>query len=443
MTPRVEAPPGQADVAAATAAAIDATAAALRDSRERVAQRIATALVAAHPELPAELAGPLETVCRAATDRALDQLDGTDAGAPAADTPTLAREFVHRRRPLDELLRLHRAWHAAFAREWRQALRLHAPDPLVLAAATADSSSRLFDFVGRYGARVTDVYNAEVGVWARSEMNRRQQEVAALLAGRPADARRAGERLAYGLEQHHLAFVVWSRASDLATLDRLAAAVGAAVGAAPAGGDGPTAGVDVSPAGAALRVPADSGAVQAWVVVGPGWSPAALPAALETELATAEACVAVGEPADGLDGFRASHAQALGARRVAIRRGEPHGGCLYFRDVRLLTLATHDAGEAESFLHRELGPLREDSPAMRRLGETVRVFLDAGSSYVHAGRRLGVHENTVRYRVRRASDLLGRPLDVRTLDLHVALLMQEQLRRVPAPVHAEGRRATA
>ena len=38
---------------------------------------------------------------------------------------------------------------------------------------------------------------------------------------------------------------------------------------------------------------------------------------------------------------------------------------------------------------------------------TLSAFYEEGSSFVRAARRLGVHENTVTYRVQRAEELLG------------------------------------
>ena len=66
------------------------------------------------------------------------------------------------------------------------------------------------------------------------------------------------------------------------------------------------------------------------------------------------------------------------------------------------------------------------------MSSTLRVFLEEGSSYVRAARRLGVHENTVTYRVHRAEELLGHPTTERQLELRVALRLARLLPR-PAP----------
>ena len=54
--------------------------------------------------------------------------------------------------------------------------------------------------------------------------------------------------------------------------------------------------------------------------------------------------------------------------------------------------------------------LRKDPAAKRALIATVDAYLDAGGSLEGAARRLFVHTNTVRYRLRRVHQLTGRSL---------------------------------
>ena len=58
----------------------------------------------------------------------------------------------------------------------------------------------------------------------------------------------------------------------------------------------------------------------------------------------------------------------------------------------------------------------------------VAAYLDEGASHSRAAKRLGIHENTVRYRIRQAEELLGRPVDEQTLDLRVALKLADVVR---------------
>ncbi|WP_345712462.1 PucR family transcriptional regulator, partial [Kineococcus glutinatus] len=70
-----------------------------------------------------------------------------------------------------------------------------------------------------------------------------------------------------------------------------------------------------------------------------------------------------------------------------------------------------------------LGPLLDGSPAHAELLATLRAFVECSGSWSRTAQRLHLHQNTVRYRVARLEDLLGR--SVRDLDdlvdLHVAL----------------------
>jgi DNA-binding PucR family transcriptional regulator len=55
------------------------------------------------------------------------------------------------------------------------------------------------------------------------------------------------------------------------------------------------------------------------------------------------------------------------------------------------------------------------------LRDTVRVFLAKGCNAASAGAELGVHENTVRYRIRQAEQLLGHVLEERRVHVELAL----------------------
>ncbi|MFN8203194.1 MAG: helix-turn-helix domain-containing protein [Solirubrobacteraceae bacterium] len=117
---------------------------------------------------------------------------------------------------------------------------------------------------------------------------------------------------------------------------------------------------------------------------------------------------------------------------MAKLAGDGAAPCTAFADVAVDVLTTQDVGEAQRFVARELGALAAGDEPARRLTATLRVFLDEGSSFVRAGRRLGVHENTVAYRVRRAEELLGHRVGERQLELRVALRLAEVL-GPPAP----------
>jgi DNA-binding PucR family transcriptional regulator len=137
--------------------------------------------------------------------------------------------------------------------------------------------------------------------------------------------------------------------------------------------------------------------------------------------------VAAGTPAPGVEGFVLSHREALSARRVALLRGDGEGAVATYPDLGLEALFAEDPEAARRFAARELGPLAAGDDATVRFASTVAIFLEEGSSFVRSGRRLGIHANTVAYRVRRAESLLGRPVTERQLELRVALRLTRLL----------------
>jgi DNA-binding PucR family transcriptional regulator len=92
-----------------------------------------------------------------------------------------------------------------------------------------------------------------------------------------------------------------------------------------------------------------------------------------------------------------------------------------YRDVGLTALASIDPVLARAFVAEELGPLAEPSDEMRRLAATLRVYLEERASPRRAARRLGLHENTIKNRIRTVAELLGAPPEERIGELLVAL----------------------
>lgn len=128
---------------------------------------------------------------------------------------------------------------------------------------------------------------------------------------------------------------------------------------------------------------------------------------------------ALGPVGYGVEGFRRSHRGARESQRVP---DFGHTGRLCdYADVSTAALLTADVEHARWFAARVLGGLGADDPRVRELRETLRVYLAEGRSPQGAAERLFVARNTVTYRVRRAVELLGRPLEQDALELRMAL----------------------
>lgn len=80
-----------------------------------------------------------------------------------------------------------------------------------------------------------------------------------------------------------------------------------------------------------------------------------------------------------------------------------------------------------AFMRRKLGGLAAEDPNTERLRENVLVWLRAGGSATRAAARLNTHRNTVLYRLGRAEEALGHPLDEDRLGLELALTLVERL----------------
>ncbi|MFS3128226.1 PucR family transcriptional regulator [Nocardioides sp. Bht2] len=167
-----------------------------------------------------------------------------------------------------------------------------------------------------------------------------------------------------------------------------------------------------------------------------------LPSSIDPEVERLRSCeewllehrviVAVGAPASGVEGFRSSHRGALAAQKVALEAVES-APLTFFGEVELLSLIGNNAG-MERFVRRVLGPLGADDDQSARLRATLHVLLTAGTLEA-AAKQLRVHKNTVRYRLERAQELLGRDINTQSTEIELALRCHATFigsRRVPA-----------
>jgi hypothetical protein len=132
--------------------------------------------------------------------------------------------------------------------------------------------------------------------------------------------------------------------------------------------------------------------------------------------------VAIGEPAEGLEGWRLTHRQAQAAMLVALRR--PHG-ITRFADVGLVAAVLRDEELAVSLVELHLSPLgaRNDGGAVAR--ETLQAYFAAGCNAATAAAALGVGRHTVARRLRAVEDRLGCELRTCQPELEVALRLED------------------
>ncbi|MEV4418948.1 helix-turn-helix domain-containing protein, partial [Patulibacter sp. NPDC049589] len=121
----------------------------------------------------------------------------------------------------------------------------------------------------------------------------------------------------------------------------------------------------------------------------------------------------------GLRGMRLARARAGQVARVHRALGDqPRVVC--DQDVRLETLLLDDPERADGFVRAELGALAVRDDRTARLRATLLTWLSTGS-HVSTAATLGVHEHTVRNRIREIEAILGVPVAGRRAELQVAL----------------------
>lgn len=135
---------------------------------------------------------------------------------------------------------------------------------------------------------------------------------------------------------------------------------------------------------------------------------------------------AVRTPASGLSGFRETNRQAEDAAGLAAR-DDQGASVTFWRDRALLALLTLDPARAQSFVRRVLGPLCAEGEAVSELRLTLGAYLESGESLLRAAENRNVHRNTIVYLLKRAEELLKRPLKQDDLELRCALLMVQTM----------------
>ncbi len=114
--------------------------------------------------------------------------------------------------------------------------------------------------------------------------------------------------------------------------------------------------------------------------------------------------------AGGITAVAEAAGTALAALRVALRLGV-RGRLLDPAAVAFERLVLTDTALAEAAVRAELGPLLAERRAGRALVDTLAAYVATRGNARAAARRLGVAPRTVAYRLERARQLLGRPLE--------------------------------
>ncbi|CAM3692395.1 PucR family transcriptional regulator [Tsukamurella ocularis] len=333
--------------------------------------------------------------------------------APPTAALAYARRLAQRGTSSNALLRAYRLGQRGIVELGFEEIDRQEDDPAVAYLAAQLLHEAAFAYVDRVAEQVVAEYEAERERWLANRNTVRAAMLARLVAGEEVAVATAENALRYRLRRRHLGLVLWNAdhvtaASTLRDLETLAGAIAEVAGS----GEPP------------LFIPNDGSLAWAWVAL-PG--DAAEPAADELHRAVtaagADLRIAVGAPASGPAGFRETHRQALRAHGVATVADERAQLVTAYgtEGVRAAALVAADLEAGRELVAAALGPLAADDDGAARLRETLLVFLGEGGSFLGTGRRLRIHKNTVKYRVDKAAETRGRPLDEDRFDLELAL----------------------
>lgn len=134
------------------------------------------------------------------------------------------------------------------------------------------------------------------------------------------------------------------------------------------------------------------------------------------------ASVVLGEPGQGLAGWRLTHRQAAATLPIA-RRGR-HSPVRY-SDVALLSSVLQDEVLISSLQALYLKPLEEDRDEGATLRRTLRAYFASERNVSSTAMRLDVNRKTVTTRLRAIEERLDRPIASCAAELETALSLEE------------------
>jgi hypothetical protein len=392
----------------------------ISDRFTRISRDITRLLLVEIPELKGDEL--LERLLRASVDEnvgAMLHLLGPQVSLDNIAAPTAAAEYARRLAQrgasVIALVRAYRIGHARFLDWCLRELTDQNEDPRLTQAITHRLLQLSFGYIDRVSELVVGAYQMERDRWLLTQTAVRASRVKKLLAHEDIDLDTTESALGYRLRQHHIAIIGWvpeptPAGEGLVRLDRMGQALAA----------------DLGCPGRPLFVPFDESIAWFWLPF--GTHPNVDWGKLDTIVGTTDTTirVGVGELENGIEGFRASHHQAVTAYNVAIAAQPPRRVILAER-VGPIALMCGDLDATRFWVQKILGSLATDAKNYRALRETLRVFLESGGTNAAAAQTLNLHRNTVQYRLRKAGELLPTPIADRRSDVELALRVCDQL----------------
>lgn len=340
---------------------------------------------------------------------ALSRGDDASEIVPSAETLRIARDMVQHGVDRSVLTRGYRVGIAYWCERWSNAVTKFEPESEMRVAVVQYGTSFLLTWLEIMLDRIEAAYRDESDRLVQEGTLARAAYISSALDGGDFDPSEATLRLGYNFHGWHVALVL-SRIKDeqpSAPLDSLARALaGSITNARP------------------LVARADLDTTWCWI-----------PTKKNDRASFEQVSVLVGQgqPGFGLEGFRRSHKQALDALRVGRKAAKRPGTVTKFDEIEIAALCSENHEQCRAFVLEQLGAIGEGTPEMGILRDTLWAFFNADSNFRATGAVLGIHHNTVRYRIGRAEEVLRHPVGQNRMKLELAIYLARSLELIGRP----------
>ncbi|WP_031160834.1 PucR family transcriptional regulator [Streptomyces durhamensis] len=320
-----------------------------------------------------------------------------------------ARRLAQRDISLSAMVRAYRIGHWRFLQWCLDELNRQGADADLVTAANRRMLQVSFGYIDRVTEHVIVVYQQERDHWLLSQTAARAARVRDILTEKDIDLNWAEPTLGYRILQYHLGLVAWLPAlkgegEGLAVLGRIINEIARKL-------DCPA---------RPLFVPRDAMVSWAWLPLGSHSDVSWKQLSNVVERSDPSVHMSAGCVGYGIEGFRSTHRQALRTQELAAA-ANPAPQFTDFSTVAPIALMATNIDDMRAWVWGILGPLAVDDENSARLRETAQIFLDANCSYTATASAQILHKNTVQYRIRKAEEIMGRPVQKGHTDLEVAL----------------------
>jgi PucR C-terminal helix-turn-helix domain/GGDEF-like domain len=340
---------------------------------------------------PEYIAG-LQAAVSAAVDYGLSGVTGQDQRPKPVPLALLsqARHAARSGVSLDTVLRRYLAGHGLLSDFLIEEVEKQDRGGRTMLRSLLRAQSSILD---RILAAVTTEYTLESEKLFHSPEKRLADRVKRLLAGEPLDT----FDLPYDFETHHLGLIAKGTHAEEAIRDLAK-------------------GLDQS-----LLLVSQGETVWAWLGARRGIEARKLERLVAAEWPT-QLALAIGEPGQGMAGWRLTHQQAKAAFSIVLRSPRSF---IRYTDVALLTATLQDDVLATSIRALYLKPLECERDGGEVARQTLRAYFTAEGNVSSAASALGVSRRTVSNRLLAIEESLGCRLSSSAAEIEVALRLHE------------------